>query len=77
MKKLVCDRCGLEFTEKYDMEIALEGKEAWEKTVRASGAEPRGVLPCEHFVRCGGEMKLVDDSMVVRCCRSLIKLLGR
>ncbi len=77
MKKLVCDRCGMELTEKYDMEIALEGKEAWEETVRASGAEPRGVLPCEHFVRCGGEMKLVDDSMVVRCCRSLIKLLGR
>ncbi|MFC2036057.1 hypothetical protein ACFLUJ_08085 [Chloroflexota bacterium] len=58
MKKLVCDRCGLELRDKDDVEIALEGKEAWEATVTAHGAEPRGVLPCKNFLRCGGEMKL-------------------
>ena len=60
MKKLVCDRCGLELTNKDDVEIVFEGKEAWEASVRAKGAEPRGVLPCRHFVRCGVEMRLVN-----------------
>ncbi len=64
--KLVCDRCGLELTEKEDVELALEGKRAWEAAVRARGAEPRGVFPCQNFIRCGGEMKLVDDKKVVR-----------
>jgi len=58
MKKLICDRCGLELTEKEDREAALEGKEAWQAVVRARGAEPRGILPCENYARCGGEMKL-------------------
>ena len=58
MKKLICDRCGRELSEKKDIEIALEGKEAWQAVVRARGAEPRGILPCENYARCGGEMKL-------------------
>ncbi len=62
MKKLVCDRCGAELTDKYDIEHALEGTEAWQASVRARGGELRGVFPCEHYVRCGGEMKLVDDN---------------
>ncbi len=64
--KLVCDRCGLELTEKEDVELALEGKRAWEAAVRARGAEPRGVFPCQNFIRCSGEMKPVDDKKVVR-----------
>lgn len=76
-KKLVCDRCGIELTEKYDIEMALEGREAWEAAVRAKGAEPRGVIPCENYVRCGGEMKLVDDSSVVRLWQWLMKLFSR
>ncbi len=60
MKKLVCDRCGLELTDKDDVEMALEGKEAWAAAVRARGAEPRGILPCQNFARCGGEMKLLN-----------------
>ncbi len=59
MKKLVCDRCGKELTEKEDVELALEGQETWQAAVRARGAEPRGVYPCENFIRCGGEMQLV------------------
>ena len=58
MKKLICDRCGSELSEKEDLETALEGKEAWQATVRARGVEPRGILPCENYARCGGEMKL-------------------
>ena len=77
MEKLVCDKCGMELTNKYDIDIALEGQEAWEATVRAMGAEPRGVLPCENFIRCGGEMKLVDDSRIARCRGALMKLFSR
>lgn len=73
MKKLVCDKCERELTEKDDIDLALEGQEAWAAAVRAEGCEPRGVLPCENFIRCGGEMKLVDDSWIVRCRRRLTK----
>ena len=59
MKKLVCDRCGKELTEQEDIELALEGQETWQTAVRARGAEPRGIYPCESFMRCGGEMHLV------------------
>ncbi len=75
--KLICDRCGKELTEKEDLELALEGVEAWQAAARAWGAEPRGVLPCENFVRCQGEMKLIDDSKVVRWRQWLTKLLSR
>ena len=61
MKKLVCDRCGKELTDKDDIELALGGMETWQAAVRARGAEPRGVFPCENYVRCGGEMILVDS----------------
>ena len=56
---LVCDKCGKELTERENVELALEGKEAWEAAIRAKGVEPRGVFPCENFIRCGGEMKLI------------------
>ncbi|MBA7600232.1 hypothetical protein ES703_07281 [subsurface metagenome] len=56
-KKLVCDRCGLELTNKDDIELALEGAEAWQAAVWARGDEPRGLFPCENYKSCGGEMK--------------------
>ena len=59
MKKLICDRCGLEFTDREDINLALEGKWAWEAACRARGVEPRGILPCKNYVRCGGEIVLV------------------
>ena len=61
MKKLVCDRCGKELTNKDDIKLVLEGMEAWQAAVRARGAEPRGVFPCENYTRCGGEMILVNS----------------
>jgi len=59
MKKLVCDRCGLKLEDWGDIESALEGQEAWEASCRTRGAEPRGVFPCENYIRCGGEIKAV------------------
>jgi len=61
MQKLVCDRCGLELTDREDINLALEGKWAWEAACRAHGVEPRGILPCENYVRCGGEIVLVTS----------------
>ncbi len=77
MKKLVCDRCGLELTEKEDVGLALEGKWVWEAAARARGAEPRGVIPCENYVRCGGEVILVNDSRVSRFFQSVRKTFSR
>ncbi len=59
MQKLICDRCGLELTDREDINLALEGKWAWEAACRAWGVEPRGALPCKNYVRCGGEIVLV------------------
>ena len=72
MRKLVCDRCGLELEDKDDIDLAIEGKWAWEAGCRARGVEPRGVLPCKHYVRCGGEIVLVASRR-----QRLVKLLGK
>jgi hypothetical protein len=58
MKILVCDRCGFELTEKDDINMAIEGSEAWGIAVRVRGLEPRGVYPCKNYIRCQGEMVL-------------------
>ena len=60
MKRLVCDRCGMELTDKYDLEMALKGNEAWKAAAAASGMEPRGIIPCQNFVQCRGEMQPLD-----------------
>ena len=55
-KKLRCDRCGLELSDWEDIDLALEGRDAWHASVRAGGGEPRGVFPCKHYIRCRGEI---------------------
>ena len=77
MKKLVCDRCELELTEREDIFLALDGREAWEEAVRASGAKPRGVYPCENYMRCHGEMKLISNNAIARLYRWLRKSFSR
>jgi len=56
VKKLRCDRCGLEITEKDDLEEAFDGMGAWHMAARARGMKPRGILPCKNYIRCGGEI---------------------
>ena len=65
MRKLICNSCGMKLTDAEDVEVALEGKEGWEAVIRARGVDPKGVIPCENFVRCGGEMKIVDNSRIL------------
>lgn len=55
-KKLVCDRCGKELSDKDAIELALEGTAAWHVFVRERGAEPRGLFPCQNWIQCKGEM---------------------
>ena len=72
MRKLVCDRCGLELEDKDGIDLALEGQGAWEAACRARGVKPRGILPCENYVRCGGEIVLVVSRR-----QRLMRLLGK
>ena len=71
-KKLVCDRCGFKLTDKKEIESALEGQNAWEIASKARGVKARGVIPCRHYVRCGGEMQVVAVKS-----RWVAKLTGR
>jgi len=59
--KLVCDRCGAELDKREAIELALEGTAAWQASVRDRGDEPRGVFPCENYIRCRGEMIIRED----------------
>jgi len=77
MEKLVCDRCGLELTEPDDIDLALAGQGAWEKAARARGIKPRGILPCQNYIRCGGEIHLVKNNAFTRGCRRLGRVLRR
>jgi hypothetical protein len=58
-KKLRCDRCGFRLSDPEDVGLALEGEYAWATAVQARGDEPRGVFPCKHYIRCGGEVIVV------------------
>ena len=61
-KKLVCDKCGLEITDKDEVDMILDGMWAWQTAVRERGLEPRGVYPCKNFIRCAGEMIVVSSN---------------
>lgn len=60
MKILVCDRCGFELTEKDDINMVIEGSNSWKIAVRERGEQPRGIYPCKNYIRCQGEMQMVE-----------------
>ena len=60
MPKLVCDRCGKEVKDDVEIEQIIAGANAWINSARSRGTEPRGIFPCENYIRCGGEMVIVD-----------------
>jgi len=61
MDILVCDKCGFELDQREDINLALEGTEAWQDACRKRGEEPRGVFPCKYYFQCKGQMILVKD----------------
>jgi len=60
-KKLICDMCGNELTDKSYIEAIFEGAEAWQDSRLSQGIIPRGFFPCENFRNCGGEMIAVKE----------------
>jgi hypothetical protein len=60
MPKLVCDRCGREIKDEAEIDQIVAGADAWIASVRARGAEPRGIYPCKDYIRCGGEMVIIE-----------------
>lgn len=59
MEKLVCDRCGKEYTDKESIDSAKRRKEEWEALVRADHDYPRGICPCPTYA-CPGELILKE-----------------
>lgn len=57
MEKLVCDRCGVVYAEKADIEDANAHAQQWAELCRQDGVEPRGIGPCPNL-RCPGELVL-------------------
>ena len=74
-KILRCDRCGFELTEPEDIQMAYDGREAWHAAARARGIKPRGILPCKHYIRCGGE--IVEVTRWSDRARRLLRRRGR
>ena len=74
---MICDRCGLELLDKSDQNLALEGQWAWEKAVKDNGGKPRGLVPCMNYIRCRGEIILVDTNPIARCIYRFNRLFGR
>ena len=77
MKKLVCDRCGLELTDPEDIGMAFDGRDAWKAAVKARGVQPRGIIPCKHYIRCGGEVRIVAGDGIFRWRRWTVRLFSR
>lgn len=65
MKKLVCDRCGREVTDREEINAILLGADAWRNSVIARGEEPRGYFPCKDYRNCGGEMIEVEEKKIL------------
>lgn len=59
MEKLVCDRCGVEYTDEESIIMAKRYQEEWEKSCRRDGGEPRGISPCP-IISCTGELILKE-----------------
>ncbi|MDD4875732.1 MAG: hypothetical protein PHQ86_01165 [Dehalococcoidales bacterium] len=72
MEKLICDRCGFEITDKDGINLVYEGGSTWANSVRLRGLEPRGILPCKNYIRCGGEI-VVHSSLHQRMVKFIFK----
>lgn len=59
MEKLVCDRCGAEYTDKESIKMAKQYQEQWSALCKKDGVEPRGISPCPN-IQCTGELQLKE-----------------
>lgn len=61
MEKLVCDRCGTEYTDGGSITMAKHYQEEWETVCRRDGVKPRGIYPCPNIIGCPGELILKEE----------------
>jgi len=60
MEKLVCDRCGIEYTDKASIEYAKKAAAKWRAILKRDGIVARGIAPCPIW-SCKGELVLKDE----------------
>lgn len=60
MAKLVCDKCGVEYTDEDSITMARRYQAQWESSCKRDGDEPRGVCPCPN-ISCLGELILKEE----------------
>ena len=59
-EKLVCDRCGVTYTDKESIQSAKNELEHWKTLCKRDGVTPRGLSPCP-ILPCPGELILKKE----------------
>jgi len=58
-EKLVCNKCGVEFTDSESISIAKKLGENWKEMCKKDGIDPKGIAPCPNLM-CKGELIIVN-----------------
>ncbi len=58
-EQLVCDRCGINYTDEESITMAKDFKGNWETECRRDSVEPRGIIACPR-IPCPGELILKE-----------------
>lgn len=56
-EKLVCDRCGAEYSDKPSIQMAKTMAVSWRAQCKQDSVEARGIAPCP-IISCKGELIL-------------------
>ena len=59
-EKLVCDRCGVTYTDDESIQSAKRMFESWKALCQKDGDTPRGLSPCP-IIPCPGELILKKE----------------
>lgn len=59
-EKLVCDRCGITYTDDESIQSAKKEFESWKALCQKDGVMPRGLCPCP-IIPCEGELILKTE----------------
>lgn len=60
-EKLVCNVCGLTYTDSASIQLAKRGERQWKELCKKDGVKVRGIAPCPN-IGCKGELVLTDAS---------------
>lgn len=61
MEKLVCDKCGTEYTDKKSIDAMKEAQEFWKALCVSGDIEHRGIGPCSG-ITCTGQLVLTQNT---------------